>query len=190
VLAPRGKNASPIIVPAYQLLFPSIRGFKTWDNPFAPDYQNIDGALGGFLGFWAVLMQAGFSFFGSEVPGIAAGEFGLETDTVQSSKQINRGSDQCDGRKYDFSSSAFGCLRSTRMCRAPYVGCGCECMLLDLRSQTERHQLCLAAHCSTWEVYLPQDCSSKVTSILVVHVMVKNLVATRHLKGQETHHHL
>jgi hypothetical protein len=102
VLAPRGKNASPIIVPAYQLLFPSIRGFKTWDNPFAPDYQNIDGALGGFLGFWAVLMQAGFSFFGSEVPGIAAGEFGLETDTVQSSKQINRGSDQCDGRKYDF----------------------------------------------------------------------------------------
>jgi amino acid transporter len=56
---------------------------KAWETPFALSYQNICGALGRFLGFWAVLMQAGFSFFGSEVPGIAAGEFGLETDAVQ-----------------------------------------------------------------------------------------------------------
>ncbi|PIL34844.1 transporter [Ganoderma sinense ZZ0214-1] len=34
----------------------------------------IGGAKGQFLGFWAVIMQASFSFFGSEVPGIAAGE--------------------------------------------------------------------------------------------------------------------
>ncbi|THG96082.1 hypothetical protein EW026_g5681 [Hermanssonia centrifuga] len=50
-------------------------GFKNWkEQPFASNYLGIDGSLGRFLGFWAVLMQASFSFFGSEVPGIAAGE--------------------------------------------------------------------------------------------------------------------
>ncbi|KAI0073009.1 hypothetical protein K474DRAFT_1604052 [Panus rudis PR-1116 ss-1] len=49
-------------------------GFKYWSKPFASSYLGIDGSLGEFLGFWAVLMQASFSFFGSEVPGIAAGE--------------------------------------------------------------------------------------------------------------------
>ncbi|OCH92807.1 hypothetical protein OBBRIDRAFT_790817 [Obba rivulosa] len=48
-------------------------GFKNWTPPFA-NYLGIEGAKGYFLGFWAVMMQAGFSFFGSEVPGIAAGE--------------------------------------------------------------------------------------------------------------------
>ncbi|KAL1946120.1 hypothetical protein VTO73DRAFT_15247 [Trametes versicolor] len=50
-------------------------GFRTWkEQPFADSYLGIDGPKGQFLGFWAVLMQASFSFFGSEVPGIAAGE--------------------------------------------------------------------------------------------------------------------
>ncbi|KAI0369433.1 hypothetical protein BV20DRAFT_968017 [Pilatotrama ljubarskyi] len=50
-------------------------GFKYWrEQPFAPIYLGIGGAKGSFLGFWAVIMQAAFSFFGSEVPGIAAGE--------------------------------------------------------------------------------------------------------------------
>ncbi|CAL1713779.1 unnamed protein product [Somion occarium] len=49
-------------------------GFKNWSQPFAHSYLGINGSLGQFLGFWAVLMQASFSFFGSEVPGIAAGE--------------------------------------------------------------------------------------------------------------------
>ncbi|EIW52347.1 uncharacterized protein TRAVEDRAFT_75343 [Trametes versicolor FP-101664 SS1] len=50
-------------------------GFKFWkEQPFAHSYLGIGGAKGRFLGFWAVLMQASFSFFGSEVPGIAAGE--------------------------------------------------------------------------------------------------------------------
>ncbi|KIP02974.1 hypothetical protein PHLGIDRAFT_130425 [Phlebiopsis gigantea 11061_1 CR5-6] len=48
--------------------------FSHWKHPFASEYLGIDGGLGRFLGFWAVLMQASFSFFGSEVPGIAAGE--------------------------------------------------------------------------------------------------------------------
>ncbi|KAJ3549374.1 hypothetical protein NM688_g5183 [Phlebia brevispora] len=50
-------------------------GFYNWKHPgpFA-QYLNIQGPLGRVLGFWAVLMQASFSFFGSEVPGIAAGE--------------------------------------------------------------------------------------------------------------------
>ena len=45
-------------------------GFKHWSTPFANEYLGVKGALGRFLGFWAVLMQASFSFFGSEVPGI------------------------------------------------------------------------------------------------------------------------
>ncbi|RDX44160.1 hypothetical protein OH76DRAFT_1360073, partial [Lentinus brumalis] len=50
-------------------------GFRYWkEQPFAPGYLGIGGAKGQFLGFWAVIMQASFSFFGSEVPGIAAGE--------------------------------------------------------------------------------------------------------------------
>ncbi|OJT02167.1 hypothetical protein TRAPUB_7282 [Trametes pubescens] len=50
-------------------------GFRYWkEQPFAETYLGIGGAKGQFLGFWAVLMQASFSFFGSEVPGIAAGE--------------------------------------------------------------------------------------------------------------------
>ncbi|EKM49846.1 uncharacterized protein PHACADRAFT_106807 [Phanerochaete carnosa HHB-10118-sp] len=53
---------------------PSFRFFDTWKHPFTDSYLGVTGALGRFLGFWAVLMQAAFSFFGSEVPGIAAGE--------------------------------------------------------------------------------------------------------------------
>ncbi|KAI0629930.1 amino acid permease-domain-containing protein [Trametes polyzona] len=50
-------------------------GFRYWrEQPFAPTYLGIGGHKGHFLGFWAVIMQASFSFFGSEVPGIAAGE--------------------------------------------------------------------------------------------------------------------
>ncbi|KAI0793105.1 amino acid permease-domain-containing protein [Irpex lacteus] len=48
-------------------------GLKNWHQPFQ-EYGGISGSLGHFLGFWAVLLQACFSFFGSEVPGIAAGE--------------------------------------------------------------------------------------------------------------------
>ncbi|OBZ71741.1 Lysine-specific permease [Grifola frondosa] len=51
-----------------------VIGFKNWSQPFAASYLGITGMKGRFLGFWAVLMQAAFSFFGSEVPGIAAGE--------------------------------------------------------------------------------------------------------------------
>ena len=48
-----------------------VIGFRNWrDRPFSEKYLNIGGAKGQFLGFWAVIMQASFSFFGSEVPGI------------------------------------------------------------------------------------------------------------------------
>ena len=47
-----------------------VVGFKNWKHPFHENYLGIGGAKGRFLGFWAVIMQAAFSFFGSEVPGI------------------------------------------------------------------------------------------------------------------------
>ena len=46
-------------------------GFRNWKNqPFAENYLGFTGPKGRFLGFYAVIMQAAFSFFGSEVPGI------------------------------------------------------------------------------------------------------------------------
>jgi amino acid transporter len=50
-------------------------GFRYWKHPgpFA-QYNGIAGAKGRFLGFWAVLTQAAFSFIGTEIVAIAAGE--------------------------------------------------------------------------------------------------------------------
>ncbi|EIW52351.1 uncharacterized protein TRAVEDRAFT_53768 [Trametes versicolor FP-101664 SS1] len=46
-------------------------GFRYWiEQPFPPAYLGIKGAKGHLLSFWAVIMQASFSFFGSDVPGI------------------------------------------------------------------------------------------------------------------------
>lgn len=53
-------------------------GFKYWHHPgaFAP-YQNPEVAdnksLAKFVGFWTVMIQAGFSYQGTELVGIAAG---------------------------------------------------------------------------------------------------------------------
>jgi amino acid transporter len=38
------------------------------------EYADIPGTLGRFLGFWAVLTQAAFSYIGTEIVAIAAGE--------------------------------------------------------------------------------------------------------------------
>ena len=40
-------------------------------------YLDIPGSKGRFLGFFSVLLQAAFSFFGAEVPGIAAAEVNM-----------------------------------------------------------------------------------------------------------------
>jgi len=50
-------------------------GFRYWKNPGPfTQYSGIQGALGRFLGFWAVLTQAAFSYIGTEIVAIAAGE--------------------------------------------------------------------------------------------------------------------
>ncbi|CAK4030833.1 amino acid permease [Lecanosticta acicola] len=51
-------------------------GFKYWDHPgaFAPYLVTDNDALAKFVAFWAVLIQAGFSYQGTELVGIAAGE--------------------------------------------------------------------------------------------------------------------
>lgn len=50
-------------------------GFRYWRNP-GPfvQYLGIEGSLGRFLGFWAVLIQASFSYIGTEITAITAGE--------------------------------------------------------------------------------------------------------------------
>jgi amino acid transporter len=47
-------------------------GFRYWKNP-GPfvQYNNIAGAKGRFLGFWAVLTQAAFSFIGTEIVAVS-----------------------------------------------------------------------------------------------------------------------
>jgi len=59
-------------------------GFHTWGNPgaFAPYLLNSTGATAKFVGFWAVLIQAGFSYQGTELVGIAAGETSNPRKTV------------------------------------------------------------------------------------------------------------
>ncbi|KAF8211454.1 amino acid permease [Mycena galopus ATCC 62051] len=50
-------------------------GFRFWKNP-GPfvQYNGISGAKGRFLGWWAVMTQAAFSYIGTEIVAIAAGE--------------------------------------------------------------------------------------------------------------------
>ncbi|TXT07410.1 hypothetical protein VHUM_03130 [Vanrija humicola] len=50
-------------------------GFRYWRNP-GPfvQFNGIPGAKGRFLGFWAVLTQAAFSYIGTEILAIAAAE--------------------------------------------------------------------------------------------------------------------
>ncbi|QRW09028.1 amino acid permease [Ceratobasidium sp. AG-Ba] len=50
-------------------------GFRYWKNP-GPfvQYAGIAGAKGRFLGWWSVMTQAAFSFIGTEIVAIAAGE--------------------------------------------------------------------------------------------------------------------
>ncbi|KAF4572738.1 hypothetical protein EYR40_004180 [Pleurotus pulmonarius] len=50
-------------------------GFRYWKNP-GPfvQYHGIAGSKGQFLGWWAVMTQAAFSFIGTEIVAIAAGE--------------------------------------------------------------------------------------------------------------------
>lgn len=50
-------------------------GFRYWKDPGAfAQYAGIEGAKGRFLGFWAVLVQAGFSFIGTEIVAVTAAE--------------------------------------------------------------------------------------------------------------------
>ncbi|KAF2771662.1 amino acid permease [Teratosphaeria nubilosa] len=62
----------------------SYLGFHTWGNPgaFAPYIVTDNDALAKFVGFWAVLIQAGFSYQGTELVGIAAGECANPRKTV------------------------------------------------------------------------------------------------------------
>ncbi|PPR01613.1 hypothetical protein CVT24_005764 [Panaeolus cyanescens] len=50
-------------------------GFRYWKDP-GPfvQFNDIAGAKGRFLGFWAVLTQAAFSYVGTEIVAVAAGE--------------------------------------------------------------------------------------------------------------------
>ena len=50
-------------------------GFRYWHHPGPfTQFDGIGGAKGRFLGWWAVMTQAAFSFIGTEIVAIAAGE--------------------------------------------------------------------------------------------------------------------
>lgn len=61
-------------------------GFRYWvdPGPFVPFKIENDDSLAKFVGFWAVLIQAGFSYQGTELVGIAAGETENPRKTVPS----------------------------------------------------------------------------------------------------------
>ncbi|CAI7666044.1 unnamed protein product [Penicillium bialowiezense] len=61
-------------------------GFKYWHSPgaFATYLIHTPESVGKFVGFWAVLIQAGFSYQGTELVGVAAGETENPQKTVPS----------------------------------------------------------------------------------------------------------
>ncbi|KAI9927002.1 hypothetical protein ASPWEDRAFT_165370 [Aspergillus wentii DTO 134E9] len=61
-------------------------GFHYWGTPgaFAPYLIKSNEAVAKFVGFWAVLIQAGFSYQGTELVGVAAGETENPQKTVPS----------------------------------------------------------------------------------------------------------
>ncbi|KAK7519038.1 amino acid permease/ SLC12A domain-containing protein [Phyllosticta citriasiana] len=61
-------------------------GFKYWGNPgaFAPYLVTDNDSTAKFVGFWAVLIQAGFTYQGTELVGIGAGETANPRKTVPS----------------------------------------------------------------------------------------------------------
>ena len=77
-------------------------GFRYWKNP-GPfvQYNDIAGAKGRFLGFWAVLTQAAFSFIGTEIVAVSlplsvhnaaqSCRAGIENDVIKLNFQIAAG---------------------------------------------------------------------------------------------------
>ncbi|CRL23545.1 Amino acid/polyamine transporter I [Penicillium camemberti] len=61
-------------------------GFRYWSTPgaFATYSPDLPVSVGKFVGFWAVLIQAGFSYQGTELVGVAAGETENPQKTVPS----------------------------------------------------------------------------------------------------------
>lgn len=49
-------------------------GLKYWHEPGAFAPYIVDGSIGKFVGFWSVLIQAGFSYQGTELVGLSVGE--------------------------------------------------------------------------------------------------------------------
>ncbi|KAG6038173.1 hypothetical protein E4U41_004520 [Claviceps citrina] len=49
-------------------------GFKYWSEPGAFREYLVEGATGKFVGFWSVLITAGFSYSGAELVAVGAGE--------------------------------------------------------------------------------------------------------------------
>jgi amino acid transporter len=63
-----------------------VIGFKYWRDPGPfTQYAGIPGSLGQFLGFWAVLTQAAFSYIGTEIVAVAAAEARNPRKTLPSS---------------------------------------------------------------------------------------------------------
>lgn len=59
-------------------------GFSYWVHPGAFNAMSVEGAAGKFVGFWAVLVTAGFSFQGTELVGVGAGETTNPSKTLPS----------------------------------------------------------------------------------------------------------
>lgn len=59
-------------------------GFKYWSEPGAFASYLVEGSVGKFVGFWSVLIIAGFSFQGSELVAIGAGEAANPRKTIPS----------------------------------------------------------------------------------------------------------
>ncbi|KAF8315133.1 hypothetical protein DL93DRAFT_922105 [Clavulina sp. PMI_390] len=104
-------------------------GFRNWRHPgpFA-QFKDVQGNFGRFLGFWTVLIQASYSFFGAEVPDVAGGE------VIRASKNIPHAVRRIWLRIllfYVLSVFAAGLLVPHTACELLPSAEGCEHYLLD-----------------------------------------------------------
>ena len=110
-------------------------GFSNWVRmPFNPVYLGISGIKGGFLGFWAVIMQAAFSFFGSDVPSIVGFFIILYKSVSDRRRHLEKLSTQ-PGYVYDVYTVMPSAGLAHLLCRmflghCAAFGSGCACCVL------------------------------------------------------------
>ena len=115
-------------------------GFKNWSQPFSAAWNADNGPRGQFFGFWTVLMQAFFSYCGSEIAGVVC-------DPFSSSTQVLIGISRLPEKL----STLPGCVRQSSYVRSHVWHSPSPARLAERPSCTEE---CLGANVSQYRIQI------------------------------------